>query len=146
MPQAAPRYAAAPRPMGTAHHPAVVAGGGLVGLTLALDVAHRGVPVVVLDYDDSVSTGSRAICFAKRTLEIFGRLGLGPRMLAKGVTWNVGRVFLGERQLFDFNLLPEDGHEYPAFINLQQYYAEEWLVEACQATGLVDLRWRHAWA
>lgn len=144
MPHAAPCYAAAPLPPGTAHHPAVVAGGGLVGLTLALDLAQRGVPVVVLDDDDTISTGSRAICFAQRTLEIFGRLGLGPRMLAKGVTWNVGRVFLGERQLFDFDLLPEDGHEYPAFINLQQYYAEEWLVEACQATGLVDLRWRHA--
>ena len=81
---------------------------------------------------------------AKRTLEIFGRLGLGRRMLDKGVTWNTGRVFLGDRELFAFDLLPEDGHEYPAFINLQQYYAEEWLVEACEATGLVDLRWRHA--
>ncbi len=143
MPYASPRYAVAPPPAGTAHHPAVVVGGGLVGLTLALDLAQRGVAVVVLDDDDTVSSGSRAICFAKRTLEIFGRLGLGPRMLAKGITWNVGRVFLGDRQLFDFDLLPEDGHEYPAFINLQQYYAEEWLVEACQATGLVDLRWRH---
>jgi len=144
MPYASPHYAVTPPPLDTAHHPAVVVGGGLVGLTLALDLAQRGVPVVVLDDDDTVSTGSRAICFAKRTLEIFGRLGLGARMLAKGVTWNVGRVFCGERQLFDFDLLPEDGHEYPAFINLQQYYAEEWLVEACQATGLVDLRWRHA--
>jgi len=143
MPYAAPRYAAVAAPLGKAHHPAVVVGGGLVGLTLALDLAQRGVVVVVLDDDDTVSTGSRAICFAKRTLEIFGRLGLGPRMLAKGVTWNRGRVFFGERQLFDFDLLPEDGHEYPAFINLQQYYAEQWLVEACEATGLVDLRWQH---
>ncbi len=143
MPYASPRYPPAPRGSGAERHPVVVAGGGLVGLTLALDLAQRGVPVVVLDDDDTVSTGSRAICFAKRTLEIFGRLGLGGRMLAKGITWNVGRVFCGDRQLFDFDLLPEDGHEYPAFINLQQYYAEEWLVEACQATGLVDLRWRH---
>ena len=143
MPHASPRYAPAPRGRDGEHHPVVVVGGGLVGLTLALDLAQRGVPVVVLDDDDTVSTGSRAICFAKRTLEIFARLGLGPRMLAKGITWNIGRVFHGDRQLFDFDLLPEDGHEYPAFINLQQYYAEEWLVEACQATGLVDLRWRH---
>ncbi len=143
MPYDAPRYAPAPRGSAGESHPVVVVGGGLVGLTLALDLAQRGVPAVVLDDDDTVSTGSRAICFAQRTLEIFGRLGLGERMLAKGITWNVGRVFHGDRQLFDFNLLPEDGHEYPAFINLQQYYAEEWLVEACRATGLVDLRWRH---
>ena len=141
MPHAAPRYAAGRAAPG--HHPVVVAGGGLAGLTLALDLAQHGVPVVLVDEDDTVSTGSRAICMAKRTLEIFGRLGLGPRMLAKGVTWNVGRVFAGARELFGFDLLPEQGHEYPAFINLQQYYAEEWLVEACAASGLVDVRWRH---
>ena len=137
-----PRYAAPPPAPG--RHAAVVVGGGLAGLTLALDLAQREVDVVVLDDDDTVSTGSRAICIAKRSLEVFGRLGLGPRMLAKGVTWNTGRVFLGDRELFDFDLLPEAGHEYPAFINLQQYYAEAWLVEACVATGRVDLRWRHA--
>ena len=144
MPHASPRYPAPPRSSPAEHHPVAVVGGGLVGLTLALDLAQRDIPVVVLDDDDTVSTGSRAICFAKRTLEIFGRLGLGGRMLAKGITWNTGRVFHGDREVFGFDLLPEDGHEYPAFINLQQYYAEEWLVEACQATGRVDLRWRHA--
>ena len=142
MPHVAPRYASPPP--GPGHHPVVVVGAGLVGLTLALDLALRGVRVVVLDDDDTVSTGSRAICMAKRSLEIFGRLGLGRRMLEKGVTWNTGRVFHGDREVFGFDLLPEDGHEYPAFINLQQYYVEAWLVEACAATGLVDLRWRHA--
>jgi len=124
------------------HHPVVIVGGGLVGLTLALDLEQRGVHCVVLDEDDTVSVGSRAICFAKRTLEIYGRLGLGQRMLAKGVTWNTGKVFVQDRQLFAFNLLAEDGHEYPAFINLQQYYAEAWLVEACEQAG-VELRWRN---
>ena len=99
--------------------------------------------VVLLDEDDTVSTGSRAICFAKRTLEILGRLGLGDKLLAKGVTWNTGKVFFQERQIYAFDLLPEAGHRYPAFVNLQQYYAEEWLVEACAASGLVDLRWRN---
>ena len=137
-----PSYGATPPAAAEYHHPAVVVGGGLVGLTLALDLAQRGVPVVLLDDDDTVSTGSRAICFAKRTLEVFARLGLGPRMKAKGITWNLGRVFAGEREVFSFDLLPETGHEYPAFVNLQQYYVEEWLVEACKAVG-VELRWRH---
>jgi len=138
----APRYAAPSPPPGPERRGVVVVGGGLVGLTLALDLAQRGVAVTLLDDDDTVSTGSRAICFAKRTLEIYGRLGLGPRMLAKGVTWRKGRVFHGAHEAYAFDLLPEEGHEYPAFINLQQYYAEAWLVEACAAAG-VDLRWRH---
>lgn len=121
----------------------VIVGGGLVGLTLALDLARRGTPSVLLDEDDTVSVGSRAICWAKRTLEIMGRLGLGQRFLGKGITWNTGRVYVQEREAYAFDLLPEQGHEYPAFVNLQQYYAEEWLVAACAATGLVDLRWRN---
>ncbi|GAA0571845.1 FAD-dependent oxidoreductase [Craurococcus roseus] len=121
----------------------VVVGGGVVGLTLALDLARRGVASVLLDEDDTVSVGSRAICWAKRTLEIYDRLGLGQRFLEKGVTWNTGRVFFRDAEAYSFDLLPEQGHAYPAFVNLQQYYVEEWLVEACAATGLVDLRWRN---
>jgi 3-(3-hydroxy-phenyl)propionate hydroxylase len=138
-----PRYAWRPPAAAAQRAPVVVAGAGLVGLTLALDLAQRGHEVVLLDEDDTVSFGSRAICFAKRTLEIFSRLGLGAKFLEKGVTWKTGRVFHGAGEAYAFDLLPEEGHEYPAFVNLQQYYAEEWLVAACEATGRVDLRWRH---
>ena len=121
----------------------VIVGGGLTGLTAALDLAQRGVPSVLLDEDDTVSEGSRAICWAKRTLEIYGRLGLGGRLLERGITWNTGRVFFRDREAYSFDLLPEQGHEYPAFVNLPQYHAEEWLVAACEETGLVDVRWRN---
>ena len=127
-----------------ARHPVVVVGAGPVGLSLAIDLAQRGVAVVLLDNDDTLATGSRAICFAKRTLEIFDRLGVGERMVAKGVSWQRGRVFFGARQVYEFDLLPEAGHERPAFVNLQQYYVEGYLVERAQALPLVDLRWRHA--
>ncbi len=137
-----PRYRPAPLPGAEARHPVVIAGAGLVGLTLALDLARHGVAVLVLDEDDTVSLGSRAICFAKRTLEVFGRLGLGARMTAKGITWKTGRVFHRDREAYGFDLLPEEGHEYPAFVNLQQYYAEEWLVAAAEAAG-VEIRWKH---
>ena len=140
----APRYPSPPIPSDLRHHKVVVIGAGMVGLTVALDLARRGQPVVVLDDDDTVSVGSRAICHAKRSLEIFARLGLGAAVLAKGVTWNRGRVFFGARQVYDFDLQAEAGHRFPAFVNLQQYHLEEMLVDACVATGLVDLRWKHA--
>ncbi|MGF1594905.1 MAG: FAD-dependent oxidoreductase [Kiloniellaceae bacterium] len=127
----------------TAHHPVVIVGAGLVGLTAAVDLATRGVASVVLDDDDTVSFGSRAICFSKRTLEIYDRLGIGARVRDKGVTWNRGKVFFRERMIYDFDLLPEGGHCWPAFINLQQYYAEEWLVERARELGRTDLRWRN---
>ncbi|ASP31895.1 FAD-dependent oxidoreductase [Labrenzia sp. VG12] len=125
----------APSPV---RHPVVIIGAGPVGLATAIDLAQADVPVVVLDDNDKVSVGSRAICFSKRSLEIFDRLGCGDEMEDKGVVWNVGKVFFGNRQVYDFNLLPEDGHKRPAFINLQQYYCELFLVErirALQAEG-----------
>ena len=126
-----------------AQHPVVIVGAGPVGLTLAIDLALRQVPVVLLDNDNTLSSGSRAICFAKRTLEVFDRLGCGDRMVDKGVSWNVGKVFFHDEQVYRFDLLPEPGHERPAFINLQQYYVEGYLVERAAALPLIDLRWNN---
>lgn len=109
-------------------HKVIVVGAGPVGLVVAIDLALQGVEVVIMDENDKVSFGSRAVCYAKRPLEILDRLGCGRPLVEKGVKWNVGKVFFDERQVYDFNLLPEDGHEFPAFINLQQYYLEEHLV------------------
>jgi 3-(3-hydroxy-phenyl)propionate hydroxylase len=109
-------------------YPVIIVGAGPVGLALAIDLAQRGIAVVVLDDNEKVSRGSRAICFAKRTLEIFDRLGIGDVLVAKGVGWNLGKVYFDERQVFEFNMLPEAGHKRPAFINLQQYYLEQHLV------------------
>ena len=125
-------------------HKVTIVGAGPIGLALAIDLAQRGVASVVLDDNDVVSRGSRAICWSKRTLEIFDRLGLGERMLAKGVTWKVGRQFHGATEVYSFDLLPEDGHKYPAFINLQQYYVEEYLIDRCgDFPDLIDLRFRN---
>jgi len=123
--------------------PAAVVGAGPVGLSLAIDLAQRGVPVVLLDNDCTLSTGSRAICFAKRTLEIFDRLGCGDAMVDKGVSWRVGKVFLRDEQVYSFDLLPESGHARPAFVNLQQYYVEGYLAERAAALPLIDLRWKN---
>ncbi|WP_140630694.1 FAD-dependent oxidoreductase [Methylibium rhizosphaerae] len=124
-------------------HAVVVVGAGPVGLSLAIDLAQRGQKVLLLDNDNRLSTGSRAICFAKRTLEIWDRLGVGDRMVAKGVGWNVGKVFFRDELLYRFDLLPEEGHERPAFINLQQYYAEAYLVERASALPNLEIRWKN---
>src|ERR1700712_1152746 len=127
----------------TAEHPVVVVGAGPVGLSLAIDLAQRGQPVVLLDDADRIGGGSRAICFSKRSLEVWDRLGVGGRMVDKGVVWSVGKIFLGAQMLYQFDLLPDDGHKMPAFINLQQYYAEAYLVDRVGELPSIDLRWRN---
>src|SRR5712672_4324406 len=126
-----------------AEHPLIVVGAGPVGLSLAIDLAQRGQSVVLLDDADRIGEGSRAICFSKRSLEYWDRLGIGQRMVGKGVVWSVGKIFHGASQVYQFNLLPEEGHKRPAFINLQQFHAEAYLVDRVQELSAVDLRWRN---
>ena len=114
-------------------HKVAVIGAGPVGLATALDLGRQGIDVVLLDDHEGVGKGSRAICFAKRTLEITDRYGASAPILDKGVIWNLGKVFYDDRQLFEFNLLPEAGHKHPAFINLQQPYFEKFLFEQITA-------------
>ena len=142
----APRYRRSPDQDAAtpALHPVVVVGAGPVGLALAIDLAQHGVPVVLLDDSHGLATGSRAICFAKRTLEIFDRLGCGDAMVQKGVSWRLGKVFLRGQPLYQFDLLPEAGHQRPAFINLQQYHVEAYLAQRCAQLPLIDQRRQHA--
>jgi 3-(3-hydroxy-phenyl)propionate hydroxylase len=126
-----------------ARYPVVVVGAGPVGLSLAIDLAQRGQSVVLLDDADRIGDGSRAICFSKRSLELWDRLGVAARMVEKGVVWKVGKIFLGQDMVYQFDLLPEDGHKMPAFINLQQFYAEAYLVDRVQELPGIDLRWRN---
>ncbi len=126
----------------TVHHRVIIVGAGPVGLALAIDLELRGIPVIVLEARTDVGTGSRAICYAKRSLEILDRLGVGQRMLDKGVTWQQGKVFWRDRMVYQFDLLPEAGHRMPAFVNCQQYYLEQFLTERAQELG-IDLRFGH---
>ena len=137
------RYRRCPEQEGRGvRRPVAVVGAGPVGLAAAIDLAQRGIPVVVLDEDDTVSVGSRAICYAKRSLEILDRLGVGHRIVDKGVGWNVGRVFFRDALAYRFDLLPERGHRRPAFVNLQQYWLEQFLVERAEELEHLDLRWK----
>ena len=127
----------------TVRHPVVVVGAGPVGLAAAIDLAQQGVPTVLLDDDDTVSIGSRGVCYAKRALEILDRLGVGDECVEKGVSWNVGRTFFRDEEVYNFNLLPQPDHKRPGMINLQQYYLEEYLVRHAQALPDLDLRFRN---
>src|SRR5260370_39122021 len=126
-----------------AQYPVVAVGAGPVGLSFAIDLAQRGVPVVLLDDADRIGEGSRAICFSKRSLEYWDRLGVGGRMVDKGGVWSVGKIFHGASLVYQFHLLPEEGHKRPAFINLQQFHAEAYLVDRVEELSAVDLRLRN---
>ena len=128
-----------------AHFPVIIAGGGPIGLATAVDLAHHGIQSVVLEKYNTVSDGSRAICWAKRTLEILDRIGTSDRMMEKGVVWNQGWVYFGEETepIYKFDLLPDKQQKFPAFINLQQFYAEEYLIDLFPEYPETEIRWQN---
>ena len=124
-------------------HRVAIVGAGPIGLAMALELANHGVASVLLDDNNVVSVGSRAICWSKRSLEILDRLGVGEQAVKMGVTWKLGRTFHRDAEVYSFDLLPEDGHKMPAFVNLQQYHIEEMLVRRALDNPLVDLRFKN---
>lgn len=138
-------YVRPPEQSGAAkkRYPVVVVGAGPVGLAAAIELAQSGVPVVLLDDDDTVSVGSRGVCYAKRSLEVLDRIGIGQPCVDKGVGWNVGRTFFREQEVYHFNLRPQDDHKRPGMINLQQYYLEEFEITRAKDFPNLDLRFRN---
>jgi 3-(3-hydroxy-phenyl)propionate hydroxylase len=125
------------------HVPVAIVGSGPVGLTLGLGLAQWGIATLVLGATAKLSDGSRAICVQRHTLQVFDWLGAVDKMIAKGVTWTLGRVFFGEKELFQIRFPGQTNEKFPPFINLQQYYTEEYLIETIQKQPLCDLRWKH---
>jgi 3-(3-hydroxy-phenyl)propionate hydroxylase len=122
--------------------PLIVIGAGPVGLAAAVDARLQGLDVLVLDDDKTVSVGSRAVCYAKRALEVLDRLGVGQPVCELGVSWNIGRTFLEQDEVYQFNLVPDAGHKRPGMVNLQQYHIEEMLIARALELG-ADIRWQH---
>lgn len=123
----------------------LIVGGGPIGLALALDLGRKGRRVVVVNALPFIPRGSKAICFSKRSLEIYDRLGVGERLLKKGVVWEKGKVFWkgAPNPIYEFDLLPIKDQQFPAFINIQQYYVEEYLLDEIARYENIEIRWRH---
>jgi len=125
--------------------PVIIVGAGPVGMAMGLDLDRQGIRSVILDDDNKVSIGSRAILWSKRALEVLDRLGCSRRILDKGVTWNLGKIFFGDNKepVYGFNVLEEEDQQFPGFINLQQYYLEEYLKDEIDTRELTEVRWEN---
>lgn len=130
------------RGVDTRRHAVAIVGGGIVGLATALALARHGVRSVVIEADDSVCVGSRAICFSRRSLEILSRYGAAMPFLATGLPWVGGRSFYRNAEVLHFSMPHDEMQRLPPMINLQQYYVEDFLLAAAERTGLAEVRWQ----
>jgi 3-(3-hydroxy-phenyl)propionate hydroxylase len=141
------QYAGEVPPLVDGRHPharaVAIVGGGPVGMTLALALARQGVRSVLIEADDSVCTGSRAICISRRSLEIFKRLGVVDGFLQKGLPWTGGRSFYRDAEVFRFAMHQDDEQSLPPMINIAQYQIEQLLLDEIERRAdLIEVRWQ----
>lgn len=126
----------------SARHPVMIAGGGPVGLALSLALARHGVASVVIEADDTVCKGSRAICLSRRSLEILDRLGALEGFVAKGLGWTTGRSFYRESEVLRFDMPHRPDDRFLPMTNIPQYWIEQFLVEEIERhPDLIEIRW-----
>src|SRR5690606_156309 len=110
--------------MATAMHPVLVAGAGPVGLSAALALRARGIPVTVLEAEASgrERPGSRAIFYHRQTLELWEamRPGLGWEMARAGLVWLTKRTYWRETPVFERTYPAPDPRALPHSTNLAQ--------------------------
>jgi 2-polyprenyl-6-methoxyphenol hydroxylase-like FAD-dependent oxidoreductase len=73
----------------------LIAGAGPTGLTLALDLARRGISFRLIEASATPFTGSRGKGIQPRTLEVFDDLGVIEPILATGALYPRLRIHLG---------------------------------------------------
>ena len=122
-------------------HAVVIAGAGPIGLVAALELARHGVASVVLESERQVSEGSRAIVFTRRSMEILQQVGVANRITQNGLPWRFGNSFFRGQRVYRMEAPYDPNDRFFPMINLQQQYLEEYLLDACRATPLIDLRW-----
>ncbi|RSD21878.1 FAD-dependent monooxygenase [Amycolatopsis eburnea] len=84
----------------------LIAGAGPTGLTLAIELARRDVPVRIIDKAEAYFVGSRGDGMQPRTLEVFEDIGVLDAVLAAGMApvpmkIHLGGAVVGERMMFD---------------------------------------------
>ncbi|RZL88496.1 MAG: FAD-binding protein [Variovorax sp.] len=119
----------------------VIAGSGPAGMVAALELARHGVPSVVVTPELQVSQGSRAIVFTRRSMEILQQVGTAERMTENGLPWRFGNSYYRGQRVFRMEAPHDADDRFFPMLNIQQQYMEEYLLDACAASPLIDFRW-----
>jgi 3-(3-hydroxy-phenyl)propionate hydroxylase len=122
----------------------LVVGAGPVGLTAALALRARDIPVTILEAgaEDRVRPGSRAIFYHRQTLEHWNRIraGLGWEIANAGLVWHTKRTFWRETQVYERTYPPTPPGALPMATNLGQLDVERILLRHCRESG-VEFAW-----
>ena len=95
----------------------------------------------MLNAELQVSQGSRAIVFTRRCMEILHQVGVAGRICQNGLPWRFGNSFYRGQRVFRMEAPHEADDRFFPMTNIQQQFLEDYLLDACEANPLVELRW-----
>ena len=119
----------------------VIAGAGPVGLTAALLLGSKGIPVTVLEAEPSISQELRASTFHPPTLDMLAPYGITARMLDAGLicpNWQVRLHPSGERAVFDLSVLKGET-DHPYRLQCEQSKYAQFVLDAIRMLPSVTL-------
>lgn len=127
--------------------PVVIAGGGPVGMVLALALYRRGVPFVVLESLHEPFVDQRAASYHPPTIEVLEDLGLTDAIIPEGLKApayrfhdRVTRDVVAEFDLSDLR----DELKYPYVLQYEQYKLVRKILALHGHRPEFDVRWSHA--
>ncbi len=125
--------------------PVIVAGCGPAGATLALYLARKDIPVLVLEREAVLPVDLRASTFHPPSLEMLNELGVAAPMIAKGLI--VDRYQYRDRQtgeVAEFHMsLIADETLFPYRLQLEQYELTRIVARVLQGCPSAELRFAH---
>lgn len=121
-------------PLPSLHHPLLIVGAGPVGLTLALELARRRIPVRIIEKEQERPTLSRAIGINARTMELLEESGVTERILAQGI--KLKSIRLHQKGKVREGSFSRVSHRYNFMMALPQNETERRLEEALAAHGV----------
>lgn len=120
----------------------VVVGAGPVGLTVALGLARRGIPTLVVEQEPALTLDPRAGTFHPPTVEMLDAYGIGAHMVAAGIpvrTWQIRDRRSDAVAEFDLGALA-DLTPYPYRLHFEQFKLTALLLDALEREPLAEVR------
>ncbi len=115
----------------------IIAGGGPVGLCLALLLSRAGVSVRVFEAEPAISLDLRASTFHPPTLDMLEPFGVTADLVARGLVcphWQIRLHPDGDRAVFDLSVL-EGETRHPYRLQCEQWKLSESLLAQLQKEG-----------
>lgn len=125
------------------NHDVIIVGAGPVGLATAIDLAERGIRVVVLEAETTIGIGSRAGSLSRRSVEYLASLGIGEELLAQGMIYDAGWTYFRDQEVFQLSIPGQPGDQFPPMLKIQQCYIEKYLADRANAHPNIEMRWGH---